>query len=275
MRRPFRRLAPFLVGALVSVAAFAGVYAFFVRTYMGQVVDERAFVGAKAWHSGIITLARQFLDALPFVSIGLAIIIALSIVAVRRNWAVLAIAVLAAAGANASTQILKYTILSRPQTGVANGLSNSLPSGHATVAASAALVVFLVASPRFRPLVAVVGSIFAIIAGAATLVNQWHRPSDVIASLLVVAFWACIAGCLLVWMRAKTAPRNARPRFPVLWWVALACALVAGAGLAVTYVSATQGNSHLLIAYVGGVAAIAAVGFALGAASNRAFHWLA
>ncbi|MDQ1609662.1 MAG: hypothetical protein QOE16_2394 [Microbacteriaceae bacterium] len=275
MRSPLKRLAPFFLGAIAAAAAFAGVYLFFVRTHIGQVVDESAFSGANAWHSGLIDFARQFLDALPAISIGLAIVIGLTIVAVRRNWSVLAIAILAAGGANASTQLLKYTILSRPQTGVADGLSNSLPSGHTTVAASAALVVFLVASPRSRPLVAIIGSLFAVVTGAATLVNQWHRPSDVIAGLLVVAFWACIAGCLLVWMRAKTTPRSTRSRVPVLGWIAVACAVVAGAGLAVTYVTATQGGSHLLIAYIGGVSAIAAVGFALGAMSNRAFHWLA
>jgi membrane-associated phospholipid phosphatase len=275
MRSPLKRLAPFIAGAIASAVAFVGVYLLFVRTYIGQVVDERAFSGANEWHNGIVTFARQFLDALPAASIGLAIVIALTIVAVRRNWSVLAIAVLAAAGANGSTQLLKYTILSRPQTGVADGLSNSLPSGHTTVAASAALVLLMVASPRFRPLIAIIGSLFAVVAGAATLINQWHRPSDVIAGFLVVAFWACIAGCLLVWMRVKTAPRSARSRIPLLVWVAVACAVVAGVGLVVTYVSATQGGSHLLIAYIGGVSAIAAVGFALGAMSNRAFHWLA
>ena len=127
------------------------------------------------------------------------------IVLVRRNWPVFAVAVGAAVGANVSTQVLKYTILSRPEKGVDVGLANSLPSGHTAVAASAALArVPRSPSPRFRPLAAVIGSIFAIAAGASTLVEQWHRPSDVVAGMLVVAFWGCLAGLVLAALRLRS-----------------------------------------------------------------------
>jgi membrane-associated phospholipid phosphatase len=268
------RALPFLWCALGSAVAFVVVYLVFVRSYMGQVVDETAFAGADVWKGSSLEFAHAFLNALPVVSVVLACIVAVVIVLVRHNWRVFVIAVTAAALANASTQLLKYTILSRPEQGVDAGLSNSLPSGHTTVAASAALVVFLLASPRLRPLAAVIGSLFAITAGASTLVEQWHRPSDVIAGLLVVAFWGSLAGVVLAWMRARTTPNPPGNRLWPLVWIAVVCGLGAAASLAVTYFSVNNGSTHFFIAYAGGVAAIAAVGFALAVVSNRMFRAL-
>ncbi|MFF1876866.1 phosphatase PAP2 family protein [Leifsonia sp. NPDC058230] len=269
------RASPFLWSALGSAVAFVVVYLVFVRSYMGQVVDETAFAGADVWKGDSLAFAHAFLNALPVVSVVLACIVAVVIVLVRRNWRVFVVAVTAAALANASTQLLKYTILSRPEQGVDVGLSNSLPSGHTTVAASAVLVVFLLASPRLRPLAAVIGSVFAIVAGASTLVEQWHRPSDVIAGLLVVAFWGSLAGAVLAWMHARTTPNPPRTKLWPLVWIAAVCGVGAVVSLVVTYFSANNGSTHFFIAYVGGVAAIAAVGFALAVLANRMFRSLA
>ena len=269
------RAAPFLWGALGSAAAFVLVYLVFVRSYVGQVIDERAFAGADAWKGVSLEFARDFLDALPVLSVAVGCIAAVAIVSVRRNWRVFVVAVIVAALANGSTQLLKYTVLSRPAKGVDVGLSNSLPSGHTTVAASAALVVFLLASPRFRPLAAVLGAVFSIVAGASTLVEQWHRPSDVIAGLLVVAFWGCAAGATLSWMRVGTTERSSRTTLWPMAVIAAVCAAGAATALVVTYFSVQSGVTHLLIAYVGGVAAIAALGLALGAVGNRLFRALA
>ncbi|HEV7184085.1 MAG TPA: phosphatase PAP2 family protein [Leifsonia sp.] len=269
------RAAPFLWGALGSAAAFVLVYLVFVRSHVGQLIDERAFAGADVWKGVSFQFAHDFLDALPALSVALASIAAIAIVAVRRNWRVFAVAVIVAALANGSTQLLKYTILSRPAKGVDVGLSNSLPSGHTTVAASAALVVFLLASARFRPLAAVLGAVFSIAAGASTLVEQWHRPSDVIAGLLVVAFWGCAAGATLSWMRAGTTQRSSRARLWPMALIAGVCAVGSAIALVVTYFSVQAGVTHLFIAYVGGVAAIAALGLALAAVGNRLFRPLA
>jgi membrane-associated phospholipid phosphatase len=250
------------------------VYLVFVQSYMGQVIDEKAFAGADAWKGGLIDFAHTFLNALPVAAVVIGAVIAIIIVLVRRNWLVFAIAVGAAIAANVSTQLLKYTVLSRPSKGVDVGLSNSLPSGHTSVAASAALVVFLVVSPRFRPLAAVVGSVFAIAAGASTLVEQWHRPSDVVAAMLVVAFWGCVAGMLLASLRLPPAQPPVRSRLWPLVWASALCAIGSIAALAVTFFSAKTGSSHLFIAYAGGVAAIVATGFALAAGGNRLYRAL-
>ncbi len=268
------RAAPFLWGALVLVAAFVLIYLLFVRTYVGQIVDERAFIGATSSKDSIVTFARRFLGVLPFVAIagglGATVIIAL----IRRNWRVLIVAGVAVLAANASTAALKHDFLGRPQTGATLNLSNSFPSGHTTVAASVALAIFLVSSPRFRPLIAVLGAVFSIVAGVFTLISQWHRPSDVIAGLLVVAFWGCAAGCALAWSRMAPAERPAESKLRFLWWISLICALAAGVTFVVIFVTVAQHGSHLEIAYFGGVSAITAVGLALAASGNRLFRAL-
>ena len=86
------------------------------------------------------------------------------------------IAVAACIGANIATQVLKDLLPARPYRGVVTLELNSLPSGHTTLAASAAAAVFLMSSPRWRPLAGFVGGTFAIASGMSTLVNQWHRP---------------------------------------------------------------------------------------------------
>lgn len=270
--RPTR--APFVVGALGLAAVFVAIYLVFVTTHLGQVIDERAFVGAANWRGGLVTAARSLLDALPTVAVVLAIVITVIVVLVRRNGTVFVVAAVTALAANASTEILKYTILERPDKGVAQGLSNSLPSGHTTAAASVALAVFLVSAPRLRPLVAVVGALFSMTAGAATLVNQWHRPSDVIAAMVVVAFWGCAAGFVLAGLPAAHAGRPFCPRMRWLLWLAIACAVVAVIGFAVTAAGARGASGHLLIAYLGAVAAIAAIALTLAWGCIRFFRWL-
>lgn len=274
--RPALRALPFVWGALGAAAAFTIVYLVFVRSYVGQLIDERAYSGADAWKGDVIAFARAFLDALPVAAVVIGAIVALVIVLVRRNWLVFAIAVGAAIGVNVSTQVLKYAILSRPAKGVDVGLANSLPSGHTAVAGSAALVVFLVCAPRYRPLAAVVGSVFTVAAGASTLVEQWHRPSDVIAGMLVVAFWACAAGLVLSGLRLRPADPPVRTRLWPLLWIALVLVVGSLVALAVTYFSTQGGGSeHLFIAYAGGVSAIAATGFLLAVIGNRLFRALA
>jgi len=259
----------------VSAALFVAVYLVFVRSYIGQVIDERAFAGADAWKGSVIEFAHSFLDALPVASVIIGAVVALLIVLVRRNWLVFVVAVGAAVAANVSTQVLKYTVLSRPEKGVDVGLANSLPSGHTAVAASAALVVFLLSAPRYRPLAAVVGSLFAIAAGASTLVEQWHRPSDVVAGMLVVAFWGCVAGMVLAGLRLPGAEPPVRTTLWPLVAIGGVCAAGSIVALLVTYFSAQSRTEHLFIAYAGGVAAIVATGFVLAALGNRLYRRLA
>ncbi len=193
----------FLLATLVSMAALAATYYFFVRTTTGQFIDESALVEAVEIHGAAGKAANKLLDWLPALSLLLATVVVLFVTVMRRRWAAAGIAVAACVGANVATQVLKDIVPVRPYRGIETLELNSLPSGHTTLAASAAAAVFLMASPRWRPLAGFLGGSFAVATGLSTLINQWHRPADVVAAFLVVAVFMLPAG----WLIIRTGPR--------------------------------------------------------------------
>lgn len=273
MRRVLPSGSAVFIGSAVALAiAFTGVYLFFVTTRAGQLLDARAFEGARLGQRSLAPVTLSLLDSLPVVGVAIALVIAVVVTASRADWLVLAVAVPAAVAANLLTQVLKNTVLDRPDLGVAGYAFNSLPSGHTTVAASAAMVVFLVSSPRWRPVAAAIGALFTIVVGSSTLANQWHRPSDVIAALLVVAFCGCLAGFVLVRLRSAQAQPAGSGWNRTLLWVALPCAALAAVALAVSAVRPPQALASLPFAYLGGIAGIAASVLLLAIAAIRAFR---
>ena len=193
----------FLLATLACMAGLAATYYFFVRTTTGQFIDESALVEAVEIHGPAGKAANRFLDWLPAISLVMAAVVVLFVTVMRRRWPAAGIAVAACVGANVATQVLKDMLPVRPYRGVETLELNSLPSGHTTLAASAAAAVFLMASPRWRPLAGFVGGSFAIATGVSTLINQWHRPADVVAAFLVVAVFMLPAG----WLIIRTGPR--------------------------------------------------------------------
>src|SRR6185503_6696111 len=133
-------------------------------------------------------------------------------------------------GANLTTQVLKNAVFVRPDLGVEASYGNTLPSGHTTAAASVAAALLLVVPPRVRPWAAVLGAGYTTATGVSTLIGQWHRPSDVVAAVLVVLAWTAIA-CALV----ALTPARPSTVIGVLWLAgdlssmsAIMCGVVAG-----------------------------------------------
>ncbi|MDQ0819804.1 membrane-associated phospholipid phosphatase [Arthrobacter sp. V4I6] len=213
----------FTLATLACLAALAATYFFFVRTATGQFIDESALVEAVEIHGTAGKAANKLLDWLPAASVLIATVVILLVTILRRRWSAAGIAVAACVGANVATQILKDLVPVRPYRGIETLEFNSLPSGHTTLAASAAAAVFLVVSPRWRPLVGFLGGSFAVATGVSTLINQWHRPADVVAAFLVVAAFMLPAG----WLIIRTGPRwNAWTGYGEHWaasrlWLAL------------------------------------------------------
>ena len=229
----------FLLATLACLAALIVTYFFFVRTTTGQFIDESALVEAVALSGTAGKAATKLLDWLPALSVVIATVVVLFVTIVRRRWAAAGIAVAACVGANVATQILKDLVPVRPYRGVETLELNSLPSGHTTMAASAAAAVFLMVSPRWRPMAGFLGGSFAIATGVSTLINQWHRPADVVAAFLVVGAFMLPAG----WLIIRTGPRwNVWDGYgehwaASRWWIALpalaglAAAVLAGYAL--------------------------------------------
>ncbi|WP_166805676.1 phosphatase PAP2 family protein [Cryobacterium ruanii] len=294
--RPFRSsLAEgtigYVAGAALTTLAFIVLYFFFVRSHAGQEADQLAYDGAEFGRRSITPFTGRVLDSVPDVAVAFGVVLTAVIAFVRRNWRTLIVALIAASAATASAQLLKYGILARPDLAVEGYAGNSFPSGHTTVAAASALVVFLVAGPRMRPMVAGWGTAFAVLAGVATLANQWHRPSDVIAALLWVALWGCLAGAVLAWPRLDVSPRMdavtpARPRraftglrqstVRVIRWLSIGCGALAAFAFAATLVLTSSlfervGTTGTVVAYLGGVAAIVTAGLLLALSGTRLF----
>ena len=188
----------FVLSTLACIAGLIATYSFFVQTTTGQFIDESALVEAVEIHGPAGKAATKFLDWLPTISLVMAAVVVLFVTVIRRHWAEAGIAVGACIGANVATQVLKDLLPPRPDKGVLTLELNSLPSGHTTLAASAAAAVFLMASPRWRPMAGFIGGTFAIASGVSTLINQWHRPADVVAAFLLVGAFMIPAGWLIL-----------------------------------------------------------------------------
>ncbi len=183
------------VGVLVAVAMVA------LRTGAGQRIDQRAMTTVVAGQDAEVTV----LSLLGRVSIGAVLAVAAGCVAlaiVRGRARLAAAALVVIAGANLTTQLLKV-LLERTPLDVLG--PNSLPSGHATVVASAVGALLLVAPRSLRLAVVVAGALATTITGASTVVAGWHRPADIVAALAVCVAWSAV-GSLLVGGSHRPAP---------------------------------------------------------------------
>ena len=70
---------------------------------------------------------------------------------------------------------------------------SSWPSGHSTAALTLALCAVLAVPARWRVPTAVVGAVFAGVAGAGLLILVKHMPSDVVGGYLTATMWVALA----------------------------------------------------------------------------------
>ena len=226
------------------IAGLVATFIFFVRTTTGQFIDESALSEAVGIHGPAGKVSTQFLDMLPTISLVMAAVVVLALSIIKHRWRAAAIVVAACIGANLATQVLKEFLPARPDVGVVTIALNSMPSGHTTLAASAAAAVFLMVSPRWRPLVGFIGGTYAIITGASTVLNQWHRPADVVAAFLMVGIFMIPAG----WLVFRTGPAwnirqpGSKHFGSAALWTLLPTVLGILAALAAAYALATVGN---------------------------------
>lgn len=223
-RRRIRLVAATVGTIVVCVVALTVMVRFTLFSARGQQLDHDAMDSVDGSSGTMMTL----LDGLGAVSIGtaalgLALCVAMALSRRRISHALGAVAIVG--GANVSTQLLKREVLDRPDLGVGYAMQNSLPSGHTTVVLSLVVAALLVAPHRLRLPVASAGALAVTITGASTVVADWHRPSDVLAALLVVPIWVALVVLVLGWDPAPTGEPHAHSR----WHGVVA---LAGAGLA-------------------------------------------
>jgi nitrogen fixation-related uncharacterized protein len=222
-------LMSIIAGAMI---VFAGNYVFFVRTTIGQELDNAALNGAEYELQGVITEAWNLLDVISVASLAAACLGIGLIALLRRHVAVACAALMTIAVANVATQVLKRVLLERPDLIGASAL-NSLPSGHATVAATVSVGLVMVTAPRWRSVMALVSVAFPIAVAVAVVTASWHRPSDSVAAFCVVLVVA--AASLAIVFAIFGFDAAARPprwfRRSVLILVGLAIAFLASSSV--------------------------------------------
>ncbi|WP_180967402.1 phosphatase PAP2 family protein [Zhihengliuella halotolerans] len=251
-----------LVALVFAGAAFAAVYAFFILSPVGQQIDENALLGAHRYLEQQ-DIAREpamvFLGKLPQISALLGSVALLVSAVVHRSVAAPLITLAGMGGAVLCTQILKHVILDRPDMGISAATINSFPSGHTTLATASMVAIFCMVTPRWRPLIACLGGVYAALAGAATLVLGWHRPADIVGAFLIVLWFSLVTGWILTlavprWNRWRTlrfwgAARGWRAAMHVPGLLALAASIVL---FAVLPPVETGENYRLLLGFLGG-----------------------
>lgn len=190
--------------ALLGALGLAGTYAVFVGTQRGRRVDtawmetamhDVSYRGAAPWYAHVLP---------PALTVALTVAV-LAVTLLRPNRRRVVVAATAAAALLGSAVLLKVA-LPRPEGGGLN-LANSYPSGHVAATATLVVVLLLCVPRRARPVVLVVGAGLVLMAGAAVIGRQWHRPSDVVGSVCLAATWWGLAR----WFLAGRAVRQDRP----------------------------------------------------------------
>ncbi len=199
-RREVRRptgLGAAVVTAVVALLLAAAVYGVAVRTSWGQLVDQYVLDAARrasaVAHVPHILTVQAVTDPRVWViaamlAVGGSVIPAVTGrtpvgVALVKTIALLVFPVIIVA----LTRYLRDGVLVRPQlhSWIAE-TSNSAPSGHAA-AVTSCVVVLIAASPKWlRPIVVSLGATWASVIEFGLIADGWHRPSDVVISVLIV-----------------------------------------------------------------------------------------
>lgn len=192
------------VFGVLMIAISFGAWWIAVRTEDGQSYEDMVFSGfhdslpswAPLWSPrSSAAISRQSpghpLNFTVIVS-ALLIVVAAVVMLVRKRWWLVGQSAVFAALCFASTYL--KGVLPRPF--IINTVSqpaNSAPSGH-TMLAVVASVLLLFAVPRgCRAWMALVGAAYALVIGLSVIAGAWHRPVDVVMSLLLTGGFALLA----------------------------------------------------------------------------------
>ena len=181
------------VFGLLLIAAGFGIWWVCVFTEDGQSYDELVWknlsTNVPGAVGGLMSLVAQSWLVIA-ISCLLAVIGVVSAL-VRRRWWLVGQIVVFAVVCLAVTRI--KGVLPRPFIiNTDSPAANSAPSGHTMLAAACAVILLLAVPRAARALAGIIGVIWSWTVGVSVIYGQWHRPSDVAMSILLVAGLALI-----------------------------------------------------------------------------------
>lgn len=188
---------------ITFIMLFVATIVFFVQTQVGQELDETSFTEFSYQFMNYQSQTRNLLDLIPATAGLLAAIGLVFVLIWKHRFLPAIVGLLIAVGANLSAQVLKNYLIDKPDYGIHEAVMNSSPSGHTTFAAAAASALFLASPKKLRPGVALIGMVFTLAAGFSTVINGWHRPSDVVAAIFLSGAWTVIGLAILRFMRSE------------------------------------------------------------------------
>jgi membrane-associated phospholipid phosphatase len=216
---PDRTRTRLVLGGLGTayLVALAAVYVLTVRTVPGRLVSDAELRGALSTRSTASAGVHAVLDVVSVGSLAVAtaVVVVIALLRLAGRAAVCSIGLLAAA--NVSTWLLKNYLIPRPDLGLREAgpeTLNSLPSGHATAAFSAAAALVLVVPVALRRVTAVIGAVVGALVAIATMSAGWHRAGDALAAFCVVGIWSVVAAWVVLRGRDQAVPGEDRWRPP-------------------------------------------------------------
>ena len=261
------------VFGLLLIAAGFGIWWVCVFTEDGQSYDELVWknlsTNVPGAVGGLMPLVAQSWLVIA-ISCLLAVIGVVSAL-VRRRWWLVGQIVVFAAVCLAVTRI--KGVLPRPFIiNTDSPAANSAPSGHTMLAAACAVILLLAVPRAARALAGIIGVIWSWTVGVSVIYGQWHRPSDVAMSILLVAGLALI---VLVFTRTSGMDEPGSRVSSVSVQI-VGSVLIAGGLLLLAYsayviwqvvpglnISASWAVSGSIVSAIVGVAGVAALTFGL------------
>jgi membrane-associated phospholipid phosphatase len=195
-----------------AFAALVALYVVAICTPWGQSAENSLLVGYA--DPALIYRIVYSVGPPPLKLEELTIVVGLTLIMLvallRRQWILAAAGVGVPVATIACTELLHTVILPRPDISGApiSEIEPSFPSGHVAIVAGLVLGAILVATPRARPYVAAVGTVWLALIGAAVVALLWHRPSDAIGATLVACLWYGVATRLLPGTQPMAKPRT-------------------------------------------------------------------
>lgn len=215
-----RKLTRRIVALLACVALWLLVSYAAISTAAGQVLDT-LLMEATMRATGRLVSFTSVVTGVVSVPVMAAAGVVVALVAVARKRPTLAGRALGMViGANVTTQLLK-DMISRPDLGMTTGISNSLPSGHTTVAVTLSLALVAIAPQWLRAPSAWIGWAWTSLMGVSVMMAGWHRPADVVVAVLIAGAWA------LALTPIESRARHGRRVSKVMLWAVLAAGTLA------------------------------------------------
>jgi membrane-associated phospholipid phosphatase len=198
--------------AAVGLAlGFVASYLFLVCTPWGQAMDVLTFrvvyeLVPGGWVANVIAIFAR--AAVVYALAALVLIFGAAAVG-RHAWAPLLAAMATVAVSLPLGLWLREDVLVRPQLSEEAFPQNSMPSNHATAAAALVVAVLLLWPPRRPWWLANTAGVVLLLVAVGNIVSQAHRPSDVVASFLLVGAVAAATLALVGPPRSRRQPPSA------------------------------------------------------------------